>query len=301
MTMPNFLVIGAAKAGTTSLYRYLRQHPAIYMSPHKEPRFFALEGKTIDFQGPGDLTRFNFVTDIDSYRKLFTGVVNERAVGEVSPWYLYVSQSPERIKHYIPDVRLIAILRDPVDRAYSNFLHSVREQLEPLDDFAAAMEAEAGRIRDNWSYRWHYKQKGFYCPQLKRYFEMFSKDQIRVYLYDDFTSDPVSMLKDIYHFLEVDEYFEVDTTQRFNVAGVPKNKLLDRSLNRPSNLRALARTMIPSYRLRQFIKNNLRKINMADKPELPRDVREKYINEYRNDILELQDLLQKDLSKWLTI
>jgi len=151
--LPNFLVIGTAKAGTTSLNQYLRQHPQIYMSPHKAPRFFALEGQPLAFDGPGDRTRFTFVTERAQYEALFDGVSTERAVGEASPWYLYVEQAPERIKHHVAHARLIGVLRDPVQRAYSNFLHARSEGLEPLDDFAAAMDAESERIDRNWSYR----------------------------------------------------------------------------------------------------------------------------------------------------
>lgn len=299
MTMPNFLVIGAAKAGTTSLYRYLKQHPQIFMSPHKEPRFFALEGQSLDFKGPGDMTRFNFCTDITAYQSLFERVTNEQAIGEVSPWYLYVPQSVERIKHHIPNAKLIAILRDPVDRAYSNYLHALREELEPLDDFESAMEAEAERIEQNWSYRWHYKQKGFYYPQIKRYLDVFDKEQLRVYLFEDFKSDPSGVLRDIFDFLGVDEGFTVDTSEKFNVAGLPKNKFLDGILTRRNFFTPVISKIIPSRQVRASFKSALKSYNTQPKAELSRSVRLRYIKEYREDILKLQDLLQRDLSEWM--
>ncbi|NEO03736.1 MAG: hypothetical protein F6K50_53185 [Moorea sp. SIO3I7] len=102
MTMPNFLIIGAAKAGTTSIYRYLKQHPQIYMSPAKEPRFFAFEGENLDFRGLGDEKEADsIVTNIDDYRALFKKVNNQVAIGEASTSYLYIAKSVERIKYYI--------------------------------------------------------------------------------------------------------------------------------------------------------------------------------------------------------
>ena len=299
MTMPNFLIIGAAKAGTTALYHYLQQHPQIYMSPHKEPRFFALEGESIDFQGPGDKTRFRFVTDMDSYRALFDGVSDEIAIGEASPWYLYVPQAGDRIKHHLPDVKLIAILREPVARAYSNFVHALREGLEPLEDFAQAMEAEAERISHNWSYRWHYRQKGFYYGQIKHYFELFDREQIKVYLYEDFISNPASLLEDIFRFLGVDETFEPNLSRKHNVSGIPRNVLLDQFLIRDTRPRRILTRLLPSKRLRQPLKNKLMKLNLRPKPPLEPSVKERFQQEYREDILKLQELIQRDLSKWL--
>ena len=299
MTMPNFLIIGAAKAGTTALYHYLQQHPQIYMSPHKEPRFFALEGESIDFQGPGDKTRFRFVTDMDSYRTLFDGVSDEIAIGEASPWYLYVPQAGERIKHHLPDVKLIAILREPVARAYSNFIHALREGLEPLKDFTRAMEAEAERINNNWSYRWHYKQKGFYYGQIKHYLNLFEQEQLKIYLYEDFISDPASLLEDIFRFLEVDDTFVPDLSRKHNVSGIPRNVFLDRFLIRDTRPKRVLNRLIPSKRLRQPLKNKLMKLNLRPKPPLEPEAKERFKQEYREDILKLQELIQRDLSKWL--
>ena len=299
MTMPNFLIIGAAKAGTTALYHYLQQHPQIYMSPHKEPRFFALEGESIDFQGPGDKTRFRFVTDMESYRALFDGVSGEIAIGEASPWYLYVPQAGDRIKHHLPDVKLIAILREPVARAYSNFIHALREGLEPVEDFAQAMEAEAERISHNWSYRWHYKQKGFYYGQIKHYFELFDREQIKVYLYEDFISNPASLLQDIFRFLGVDETFVPNLSRKHNVSGIPRNVFLDQFLIRDTRPKRILTRLLPSKRLRQPLKNQLMKLNLRPKPPLEPSVKERFQQEYREDILKLQELIQRDLSKWL--
>jgi len=269
------------------------------MSRHKEPRFFALKGQTLAFNGPGDMSRFHFVTELEQYEALFDGVRTEKAVGEASPWYLYVPQSAERIKHHLPNAKLIAILRDPVDRAYSNFLHAQREELEPLADFTAAMDAEADRIAQNWSYRWHYKQKGFYFNQVKRYFDIFGQDRVKVYLYDDLKADPRQLLQNICGFLGVDETFEWDTSQRFNVAGTPRNRAVAGALERSRRLAPLVRRSEGLRRLARSMKDTFAAANTAPAPKLSPVVRARFIAEYHDDVLQLQDLLDRDLSTWL--
>lgn len=183
MIFPNFLIIGAAKSGTTSLYHYLKQHPEIYLSPVKEPKFFCFYQEKLDWQGPGDQKAIlNYVTDIDQYFSLFEGVRNETAIGEATPWYIYSESAVKKIKAFIPDAKLIAILRDPAERAYSHFLHLLREGREPLADFQDALDAEEERTRRNWGWTWQYKSRGLYYSQLKKYFDTFP-NKIYVYIY----------------------------------------------------------------------------------------------------------------------
>jgi len=262
MTRPNFLIIGTAKAGTTSLYRYLAQHPQIYMSPLKEPNFFALEGQDPDFCGPGDdqfIGRFS-VTDPEAYGALFGGVRDEIAVGEASPLYLYSPAAPARICRDLPGVKLIALLRHPVERAYSAFLHLLRDGREPLTNFACALEAEEERIRSNWEHIWHYRQMGFYAAQLRRYYRCFRPEQIRVYLYDTFQKDPTGVIADILRFLEVDPTFTPDLSVRHNESYVPREA----------------------------------------RPPLHPEVRGRLLEGYRDDILRLERMLQTDLGPWLS-
>ena len=172
MSMPNFLIIGAAKSGTSSLYAYSKQHPEIYMSSLKEPRFFAFEGEKVDFCGPGsDVFNQETITNLEAYRALFNRVSDEKAIGEASPAYLCVPKAAECIYHYIPDVKLIVILRQPAERAYSSFLHTVRAGVEVNTDFTHALQEEEKRILNNWGFIWRHKTLGFYYPQLKPYFD----------------------------------------------------------------------------------------------------------------------------------
>ena len=148
MTLPNFFIIGAAKSGSTSLYHYVKQHPQIYMSPLKEPKFFALAGEKLDFPGPGDQENVSrAITDIHSYRNLFQGRTTEIVIGEASVLYLYSRRAINHIWQSIPNAKLIAILRHPVDRAYSNFLSLRRPNHEPIADFSQALQQEEARIQ----------------------------------------------------------------------------------------------------------------------------------------------------------
>ncbi|MBE9125340.1 sulfotransferase [Coleofasciculus sp. LEGE 07092] len=295
--MPNFLIIGAAKSGTTAFYQYLKQHPQIYMSPVKEPHFFAFEGENLNFRGPRVTINQTSITNIEAYRDLFQSVSKEVAVGEASALYLYLPKAHERIKHYVPNAKLIAILRHPVDRAYASFMQLIRDEREPITDFAQALQAEEKRMQENWGFLWRYQDLGFYSIQLKRYFEAFDQRQIKVYLYEDFSTDPVGVLQNIFQFLGVDDKFVPDMSIRPNVSGVPQNRLLHNFLKEPNPLKDLFKPLVPN-RLRKRITTNLTIQNLT-KPQLSSELRNQLLQLFREDILKLQDLIQRDLSAWL--
>ena len=297
MTMPTFLIIGAMKAGTTALYSFLKQHPQIYMSPVKEPNFFAFEGEKMDFRAPQDQEGINrtSVTDIAAYRALFRGVTNEKAIGEASHWYLYSPKAPGRIRHHVPEAKLIVVLRDPVDRAYSQYLHFIRDGQEPITDFAQAIQVEQTRICNNWAFG-RYASRGYYHAQLKRYFDTFDRSQIKIYLYEDFSADPTGVLRDTFRFLGVEEAFVPEMSVRPNVSGVPNNRALHALLTRPDRIKAILKPYLPPKVLR--FASDLRDRNLT-KPQLAQEERRQMAKMYREDILKLQDLIDRDLSKWL--
>lgn len=304
--MPNFLVIGAPRSGTSALYRYLKQHPQIYMSPIKETQFFASEKEKHDFSEPDykmitKLTRRSVVqakiTDIATFRALFQAVSDETAIGEASPIYLFHPKAPERIHHYIPNAKMIAILRDPVERAYSDYVDQVANRGWALEDFDQTPQTI--QVEKNWWSNWRrygYILIGFYHRHLKRYFDMFDRDQIRVYLYRDFKINPVSVLRDSFQFLGVNERFVPDMSVKYGVTGIPRSRLLYILLTRPNPLKDILRPYLPTG-LRQRV-NNLRIKNLV-KPQLAPEVRREWLQVYREDILQLQDLIQRDLSSWL--
>ncbi|WP_299413474.1 sulfotransferase [Acaryochloris sp. IP29b_bin.148] len=296
--MPNFLIIGAPKAGTTSLYHYLDEHPQIYMSRHKEPRFFAFEGES-NFRGH-EVHRYKIVTDLDAYQKLFTKVTNETAIGEASTWYLGSKKAPEKIKHYAPNIKLIAILRNPIERAHSHYWHLYRKNLEPLNTFKKAIEAEERRMDCGWLPDWYYTTEGFYYRHLSRYMDLFSGDQIKVYLYEDFCSNPHYILKDIFQFLEVSDDFLPDIGRKYNVTNVKKSKIIDQLINRPSKSKQVLGSFI-NPKIKEQIRSMLTSYNVGSRPQkIPEESKEKLFQTFKDDILQLQSLLNKDLSSWLS-
>src|SRR4029078_4579789 len=184
--LPTFFIIGAGKAGTTSLYHYLKQHPDVYMSPVKEPLFFAFAGQRLNYAGPeGAKINARAITSLDAYQALFRGGAGHTALGEASSAYLYYPAAPERITRLLPQAKLIVILRCPADRAYSNYLHALRIRSEPIKNFVGALEAEPHRIAANWSHFYHYRAKGWYFRQLKSWVDLFPRDQFLFNLYED--------------------------------------------------------------------------------------------------------------------
>ena len=292
MTMPNFLIIGAMKSGTTALYYYLEQHPQIYMSPVKEPNFFCSGGQ----EGSDSES----VTRIEAYQYLFKGVSDEKAIGEASHCYLYEPQAVALIQQHLPDAKLLAILRNPVDRAYSHFLHMVRTGTEPLTDFSQAVweEAEGAYQKRN---REDYVGRGRYYEQLKRYFDAFGRKQIKVHLYEDLSNTPIATLQDTFRFLEVDDSFVPDVSLRRNVSGYPKYKALDGFLRRPSSIKGALKVYLPArlrWRLSKAF-DDLKTRNLVEPPAVQPEVRRQLVGVYREDILKVQELIQRDLSGWL--
>jgi hypothetical protein len=300
MRLPNFLIIGTGKAGTTSLYHTLQQHPEIFMSPVKEPNFFAFAGEQVCFRGPGDDAGVNrhSVTRLDEYAALFAAVRDERAVGEASTRYMEVQSTAARIRHYIPHARLMAILRNPVDRAFASYLHHRRDEREPCATFAEALRSEPIRVRDNWGFG-QYLAGGFYHRQLQPYWDLFDASQLRIYLYEDFKNDPRRLLRDLYAYLEVDESFEAPLSPPHNVSGIPRSRLAHRLLS-VSPLSNAVKARLPtrwSERVAVFVRAR-RNANL-ERPSLESEQRCRLIAAYREDILRLQDRIGRDLSGWL--
>jgi len=300
-TMPNFLMIGAAKAGTTSLWRQLNQHPEVFMHPKKQLNFFALEGEDLSFRGVGpEDPALHSITTIEAYREQFHGVAGEAAIGEASNLYLYNPRAAERIHTYLPDVKLIAILRHPADRAYSRFLHLVREGREQITDFSRALDEEEGRVRGNWYPDFHYLRMGLYHEQLERYFDRFPREQIKIYLQEDLKSDPLGVLRDLFRFLNVDDAFVPDTSIEYNVSGIPKNRALHLLLRKMRKARPFVEPLLPDRQRRRILRvaSNVHNRNLT-KPRLSPEMRERLIEAYREDTSKLERLIKRDLSAWL--
>jgi hypothetical protein len=294
--MPSFIVIGAGKSGTTSLYHCLRRHPQIFMSPVKEPLFFAFAGRKMNFIGPGDAEiNARAVTQLSAYQRLFSSGSNHPARGEASVAYLYYPRAADLIRELLPDIKLVVILRCPADRAYSNFLHALRLGREPIWDFERALALEPERIKAGWSHFYHYKSKGFYYRQLSYWMSLFSSDQIMVHLYDDWNQAPDEFLRRILHFVGVDSEYSIHTSQRYNVTG-----------QSPTALR-VRKTLAPLSRLssilpvstREYLKGAIARCG-ANPNYMPADIHKRLMDEYAPDVAKLSNLIGRDLSGWFT-
>ena len=299
MPLPNFLIIGAAKSGTTSLYRYIGQHPDVYVSPIKELRFFVLNGSGAQlYRGPTDDSRYP-VTCLGDYLSYFEGAAAETAIGEATPDYLVVPEVPKRIRQRIPHARLIAILRDPTERAYSHYLYLRLCGEEMLESFADALATEDERFARNWSPGWWYRRGGLYFEQLSRYHAQFDPSQIRVYLYEDFCERPVDLIKDVFGFLGVDDTFEPDMSIRYQQGGLPRSATIHAIIRKPGPIKSVYRLLVPA-RHRERLTKAIKSKNLV-KPGLDPEIRRQLIDFYREDILRLQDLIGRDLSAWLAV
>lgn len=288
MKLPNFIILGAGKGGTTSLYKYLQQHPQIFLPEKKELYFFAFEGE----ENPDGVTNFA------DYQEMFQNAPEDKVIGEVSSVYLFRPKAPERIHYYLPNAKLIAILRNPTDRAFSSYLMHVGDRHPSIFDSQTGKAIKFSEIVRN---RGYFIQIGFYYEQLKRYYDRFDSSQIKVYLYEDLVSDNETLVRDMFRFVGVDETFTPDTSQRHKVSGIPKNRMLHDLVMTKNPIRSMAAALLKpilSDRTRDQIRSQINQKN-AERPTLSPELRQKAINIYRDDILHLQDLLDRDLSAWL--
>ena len=299
--LPNFLVIGAGKAGTSSLYFYLKQHPQVFMSEIKETNFFVYDAQNPMDLGQDASKRFQ-IRSLEAYRALFKEAVAARAIGEASPWYLVDPGAAERIRHHLPGAKLVAILRDPAERAFSAYSMYVRDGLEPRT-FARAIADEEHGAWDHALRRAqkHYVSDGYYARHLRVYCDLFERSQIAVYLYEDLQTDALSLMRRLYGFLGVDDSFVPETGRRHNPSGLPRNPLLRPLVHKRSILTTTMRRVLPD-RLRpraRAAQNALRDRYAQAAPPLPPESRTMLIKKYREDIIELQDLIRRDLRHWL--
>ena len=295
--LPTFLVIGAARSGTTALYLHLRQHPKVFMSRRKETNYFAFEAQALDFRGPGAEFVNNSVASLDAYQRLFDDAPDDAAVGEASPLYLYSPHAPRRIRSLLPGVRLIAILRNPVEQAYSHYLYARKEAIEPLADFVAALDAQEERRAAHWQPLFQYSDFARYNVQLRRYFEHFSRDRIKLYLYEDFAIDPLRVTQDIYRFIGVDDSFVPDVSHRANPGGIPMSELWQSVVMRPNPASKFIGSLLPEA-ARRRVRDALSRANTT-REGMPIEARLRLQKDFRSEILGLQDLIGRDLSSWL--
>jgi hypothetical protein len=290
-------VIGAARSGTTALYEHLRQHPQIFLSSSKEANYFAFEGEPLDYRGPGADFVNNSVRTWDAYLKLFADAPSDAVIGDISPLYLYAPKAAERIRARLPDARLVAILRNPVEQAFSHFQYARARMIEPLDSFDAALDAEPVRLRDHWQPLFQYSDFPRYAEQIRRFQAHFPPEQLKIFLYEDYRSDPKGVLRQIFEFTGVDSNFVPALHQDSNAGGDPRSRLLQAIIMKPNLLGSVAALFLP-LPVRRRIRDRISRFNVA-RTEFSPTARARLLAKLRPDIMELQEILGRDLSSWL--
>lgn len=299
MGLPNFLVIGAGRSGTTSLHHYLSQHPDVFLTAEKSPNFFVSQDALPPWEGPAQqVMARHWVRTLDDYQALFAGAGARAAVGEASPTYLQSRRAPARIAAACPGVRLVAILREPVGRAYAHFMGRRRDGLDRRTDFSKVVEAELSQPLPEEVAFGHYLGCGRYHHFLQGYFDRFPADRIRIYLYDDLLADPSALVADLFAFLEVDPRFSPDMSRRYGQTGVPVNPVARFLWTRSVTARTYVRPWLPK-RVRDLAAPVF--LGALSRPPLDPSLHARVIDVFRDDIARLEGLLRRDLSRWLTV
>lgn len=269
--LPNFLIIGAMRSGTTSLARYLGDHPEVFMTPGKEIHFFDR----------------NYERGVTWYMEHFRGVTNEAAIGEATQTYMFESSAIPRIARFIPGAKLIAILRNPVDRAYSHYWHNRARGREVLS-FPDAIAAEGERLvsGDRLSRpRYSYVARGRYLEQLLRTTRFFRREALHVVIFEDLRDEPWKTYQSVCRFLGVDDGIRVP------IVGRPLNPFV--------RLRSIA-LRDAARKLPSWARNALGKVNARSDTYPPMDpvTRLKLAGMFREDNLRLMQWLGRDTTVW---
>lgn len=311
--LPDFIVVGANKGGTTSIYHYLQQHPQVYLSPIKEPHYFSkdidvqlfnrefAQNKLQDIQKyvDGDMQEeyhAAFIRNPEQYRKLFKNVKDEKAVGELSTSYLYSAVAAEEIKKELGDIRIIICLRNPVERAYSHYRMNIWTGNNNEFDFYKALLADYHHIPKAWGNAHLYVEIGMYYEQVKRYIDMFGRDNVKIIFTEDMRDDAQGVVKELYRFVGVDDQFTADTSKKYNEVYTPKFRNFTYTLNK-LGIRTVFKKLAP-----QGLKNFIVKVLFRSKKEkgaISPEAKQFLLEKYTDDIKKLSVLLDKDLSHWL--
>lgn len=299
--LPNFLVVGTAKSGTTSLFHYLNQHPDIHL-PIKESHLFndpfLLKKDSIP---EGKKDRRENVENLDQYKKIFSFDKRPaKLLGEIGTGYLYdYEYAIPKIKQILGDIPIIIVLRNPIDRAYSSFQHTVK--LSKGDhSFEESLKKEEERIKNGWHFMWHHAKLGYYAQQVSAYQDAFSK--VRIAFFEDLEKDSDEFMRMIIEFIGANANININTSKVFNRTTIPKS-LFFRFINSDKNplkivLRPIFRALFPSEK-RRNIKEKVRSYKSAEYSEMRKETKKRLIALYRDDIGRLEKIVQRDLSIWL--
>ncbi|MFD1939276.1 sulfotransferase family protein [Nonomuraea mangrovi] len=290
MSLPDFLVIGAPKTGTTALHTALQRHPDLYLSAVKEPKHFLTDGPPPARGGPGDAETYReHVWRREDYEALFAAAPPGTLRGESTPFYLYDLDAQRRIRAAVPHARLIVILRDPVERAHSNWTHLWSAGLEPVGDVVRACAQERRRIAAGWAHFWHYVGLGRYGEQLSHLFTLFPREQVLTFRYRDLVDRPAQTLDLICGFLGVRAGLLTEVP-RENVTAHPQ-------ASPRHTLLSAFRRRLPGT-LAEPLENRLQQRGKSRRP-LTWEQRRELIPYFADDVALLQRVTGDDFGDWL--
>jgi hypothetical protein len=303
MALPDFLIIGSPKCGSTALHDALVPHPDLFLSTPKEPKFFMCDQRRPDpahQRGPGDAhSAQEWVWDRGAYERLFDPAPPGTLRGESTPFYLWDTAAHRRIHALIPDVKMIAVVRDPVDRAYSNWVHLWCDGLEPESDFLTACRREPQRIADGYAPFWRYLETGLYGRQLEHLYGIFPSEQVFVLRYRQLIDDTAEILDRICEFLGV-RTGVVGTIPGANVKSWVPDTTVTRLLRSGVRAGAAAGAHLPPQVWRRVEKPALAVLQRGRhrRPPLPPEQRAELLPYFKQDNALLSELTGVDHSDW---
>ncbi len=285
---PNFFIIGAAKAGTTTLYSILIQHPDIFLPKDKEPRFFDSDNY--------------YKRGVEAYlHNHFAGAEHYSARGEATPHYLshHITSAPRMLQAFGKDLKFIAILRDPVKRAWSHYLHQLRNGGEK-HPFLIALEREMLMTEEERPAWTNYFDDGLYAKHIMSWLDYFHREQFLFLFTEDLADNAEGVARTVFDFLGVNAEIPINFSARENIAGQSRYAWLGSLLNRPNRLTNVLKQLFP-YVVRQRIRETINSWNrkpFVAAPTLDKDVENKLRREYASDIIQLEKITGRDLSRW---
>jgi hypothetical protein len=272
------------------------------MSPVKEPKYFLCDGPPPREGGPGDAHSYReWIWQRDAYERLFDNAAPGMLKGESTPLYLADPSAHTRIHAAVPDARLIAVLRDPVDRAYSNWAHLWADGLETESDFMAACALEDERIAAGWAPFWRYKSIGLYAEQLDHLYSLFPRQQVHLVRYKWLVDDPRATLDGICRFLGVEEGV-LDHMRAENVGTYVEPSRSNELIRQVFRLGARAGSLVPPQVWRKASIPFLALIQRRPRhrPELAQEERAKLVDYFADDSRRLEAITGWDLADWRT-
>ncbi|MDO9457239.1 sulfotransferase [Nocardioides sp.] len=300
---PDFLIVGAPKAGTTALHTALTQHPDAFLTQPKEPKYWLCDdAPPPHWNGPGDRhSQQEWVWRARAYADLFRGARDDQVRGESTPFYLWSRGAHRRIGEALPDVKLIAVVRDPVDRAYSNWMHLWSDGLEREPDFRRAFEMQDARVEHGYAPFWRYRELGLYGEQLQHLLDHVPREQVLVMRYRALVDEPAVAVDTACRFLGIREG-QVASIPRDNARSYAEPGWRTRTLGPVVRAGATLAQFAPPEVWRRAAVPLVTQLSGRDthRPHLDEAQRAELIQVFADDIALLSDLTGEDFSDWLS-